>query len=77
MLVIQGLDDDVAPPENGRSLARDHPGRVRLLEVAGSGHEVLAERPDVVVPAIVAFVREIERKRPQVARSEPKANEAQ
>ena len=77
MLVIQGLDDDVAPPENGRSLARDHPGRVRLLEVAGSGHEVLAERPDVVVPAIVAFVREIERKRPQAARSEPKANEAQ
>jgi pimeloyl-ACP methyl ester carboxylesterase len=59
MLVIQGLADDVAPPENGRLLARDHPDRVRLLEVAEAGHEVLAERPDLVVPAIVAFVREI------------------
>jgi pimeloyl-ACP methyl ester carboxylesterase len=59
-LVIQGLDDDVAPPENGRSLARDHPDRVRLLEIAGAGHNVLTERPDAVVPAIVGFVREIE-----------------
>jgi pimeloyl-ACP methyl ester carboxylesterase len=60
-LVIQGTHDEVAPPENGRLLARDHGGRVRLLEVEGAGHEVLAERPDTVVPAIVAFVQEIER----------------
>lgn len=56
MLVIQGLDDGIAPPENGRQLARKHPGRVRLVEIEGVGHRLLHDRSDVVVPEIVAFV---------------------
>jgi pimeloyl-ACP methyl ester carboxylesterase len=33
MLVIQGLADVIAPPENGRSLKADYPERVTLLEL--------------------------------------------
>lgn len=59
-LVIQGLEDEVAVPENGRRLARDHPDRVRLLELEGAGHHPLRDRPDRVIPAVLAFLREIE-----------------
>jgi hypothetical protein len=38
MLVIQGLSDVVAPPENGRALKADYPERVTLVEFAGLGH---------------------------------------
>ena len=60
ILVIQGLDDRIAPPENGRRLASEYPTRVRLLEIPETGHLVLFERPDLVIPAILSFVREIE-----------------
>lgn len=64
MLVIQGLDDWIAVPENGRRLAHDYPQRVRLVEVADAGHGVLFEKPAVVIPEIVAFINSIERESP-------------
>jgi pimeloyl-ACP methyl ester carboxylesterase len=63
VLVIQGLDDRTAPPENGRALAREHPGRVRLIEIEGVGHAPLAERPERVIPAVVEFLTQWERAR--------------
>jgi len=45
MTVIQGLDDRIAPPENGRTLARKLGPRVTLHEVADAGHFLLLERP--------------------------------
>ena len=56
MLVIQGDADVLAPPENGRSLQRDYPDRVTLHEVAGGGHRIAEERPDLVAPLIVAWL---------------------
>jgi pimeloyl-ACP methyl ester carboxylesterase len=61
MLVIQGLDDGIAPPENGRQLARNHPDRVRLLEIEGVGHRLLHDRRNLVVPEILAFVAQQQR----------------
>ncbi|MGH0031187.1 MAG: alpha/beta fold hydrolase [Myxococcota bacterium] len=58
LLVIQGLDDTTAPPENGRRLAHDHPERVRLVEVADAGHEVLHQQSDRVAREILAFLAE-------------------
>jgi pimeloyl-ACP methyl ester carboxylesterase len=55
-LVIQGLDDRIAPPANGRALAAEHPERVQLLELERVGHSPLRERPDQVIPAIVEFL---------------------
>ncbi len=60
ILVIQGLDDHVAVPQNGRQLAAAFPNRVRLLEIPAAGHMVLFERPDLVIPAVLSFIREID-----------------
>jgi len=60
MLVIQGLEDYVAVPENGRSLALDFPDRVRLLEIPDAGHQALSQRPDLIIPEVVSFITKIE-----------------
>ena len=59
MLVLQGLYDVVAPPENGRSLKRDHPERVTLVEFEDLGHSMARERPDLVVNAIVSWTTKL------------------
>ncbi|MDA0824066.1 MAG: alpha/beta fold hydrolase [Proteobacteria bacterium] len=56
MMVIQGLNDRVAPPENGRALARDFPDRVTLHEIENAGHLVLFEQPERVIPLVIAFL---------------------
>ena len=59
MLVLQGLHDVIAPPENGRSLQRDHPERVTLVEFEDLGHAMARERPDLVVGAIVSWAKKL------------------
>ena len=61
MLVLQGLADVVAPPENGRSLKADYPERVTLVEFAGLGHFMIRERPDLIADAIIAFMKKLAR----------------
>jgi pimeloyl-ACP methyl ester carboxylesterase len=58
VLVVQGLEDRMAPPENGRALARALGARVRLVEVAGAGHALLPEQPARVASAIIEFLRD-------------------
>ena len=57
MLVLQGLHDVIALPENGRSLRQDHPERVTLVEFEDLGHAMVQERPDLVVDAIVTWAK--------------------
>lgn len=59
MLVLQGLHDVIAPPENGRSLRQDHPERVTLVEFEDLGHAMAQERPDLVVDAIVTWAKQL------------------
>ena len=59
MLVLQGLYDVIAPPENGRSLKRDHPERVTLVEFEDLGHSMARERPDLVADAIVTWAKKL------------------
>ncbi len=61
MLVVQGLDDHIAVPENGRRLAADYPERVRLREIPAAGHGVLFENPASVITEVLAFVQQVER----------------
>jgi pimeloyl-ACP methyl ester carboxylesterase len=61
MLVIQGLSDVVAPPENGRSLKADYSERVTLKEFSGLGHFMIRERPDLIAQAIIAFMQKLGR----------------
>ena len=59
MLVLQGLHDVHAPPENGRSLKQDYPDRVTLVEFPDLGHAIARERPDLVSNAIVAWATKL------------------
>jgi pimeloyl-ACP methyl ester carboxylesterase len=57
LLVIQGLQDIVAPPENGRMMKAELGERVELLELDGAGHALLPEQPEKIADAIIAFAR--------------------
>jgi len=61
VLVVQGLDDRMAPPENGRALVDRLGSRARLLELDRMGHAMLPERPDDLVAALCSFVDDIDR----------------
>ena len=57
ILVIQGLLDRIAPPENARALLDEFGERVKILELPNTGHAVLFEQLDVVSRAIVSFLK--------------------
>lgn len=56
VLVVQGLQDVCAVPENGRRYAAMHPDRVRLVEIEGAGHALLPEQPDAISAAVIGFL---------------------
>lgn len=56
VLVVQGLQDACAVPENGRRYAAMHPDRVSLVEIDGAGHALVPEQPDAVARAVVSFL---------------------
>jgi pimeloyl-ACP methyl ester carboxylesterase len=58
MLVIQGLQDKVAPPANGRDLKSSYPDRVTLVEVDAAGHGIVVEHPARLADETVRFLRE-------------------
>ena len=58
MLVIQGLDDLIAPPANGRALRNDFGERVKLIELENAGHSLTYEHPEVIAKEIVSFLQE-------------------
>jgi pimeloyl-ACP methyl ester carboxylesterase len=55
VLVLQGLDDVLAPPVNGRELANRLGARAKLIEIANAGHAMLPEQPLVVANALIDF----------------------
>jgi len=73
LLVIQGLDDEVAPPGNGHALRKQFGERVRVIDLPRAGHFLPLEQPEAVTRAVAEFVgaaqsradrlREIERSR--------------
>ena len=56
MLIVQGLDDKVAPPENGRRMLEEFGDRVTLINIEESGHVMGLEKPLETVNAIVDFL---------------------
>jgi pimeloyl-ACP methyl ester carboxylesterase len=56
MLVIQGLQDKVAPTGNGRDLKTNYADRVTLVEIDGAGHGVVVEHPVRIAEEIVRFL---------------------
>ena len=60
VLIVQGLQDVVAVPANGRDLAEKVGGRATLVEIDGAGHALLPEQPGQVAAAVVAFLRALQ-----------------
>ena len=54
VVIIQGLDDVSAPPENGRQLKQQIGDRAVLVELPGIGHALPVEDPDMVAAAVLA-----------------------
>jgi pimeloyl-ACP methyl ester carboxylesterase len=59
MLVIQGLQDTIALPENGRALKAEFGARVTLIEIDGAGHALLPEKPAEVAAAVLPFLERV------------------
>lgn len=56
MLIIQGLDDLLAPPANGRILRAKLGDRVRLIELEHTAHALLPERLKTIAKNIINFI---------------------
>ncbi|MBP0112838.1 alpha/beta fold hydrolase [Bradyrhizobium vignae] len=59
MLVVQGLDDDAAPPGNGHALRNTLGNRVTLVDIPQAGHFMLLEQPEPVFDAVRDFIKRI------------------
>lgn len=57
VLVVQGLQDACAVPENGRRYVAMHPDIATLVEIDGAGHALLPERPTAIAAAVIDFLR--------------------
>ncbi len=56
MLVMVGLDDVVAPPENGLRLAEARPDTT-LIGLPNCGHSMLDEQPEAILRMLTRFLR--------------------
>lgn len=56
LLVIQGLADVVAVPENGRRLLSEVGDRARLVEIEGATHALLLTHADAIAQAVLPFL---------------------
>lgn len=54
-LIIQGLDDVIAPPANSQNLAARRP-KTSLINLENCGHAMLPEQPDRIRDEIVNFL---------------------
>ena len=56
VLVVQGLNDAVAPVENGRRYQAESAPHARLIEIDNAGHALLPEQPDAIASAVLSFL---------------------
>ena len=54
--MIQGLDDEAAPPGNGHALREQFGERVRVIDLPRAGHFLVLEQPEAVTRAVAEFV---------------------
>ncbi len=57
LLVIQGLEDRMALPANGRMLKGELGARVTLVELTGASHALLPERPDAIAETVIGYLK--------------------
>ncbi|MCA3080314.1 MAG: alpha/beta hydrolase [Rhodocyclaceae bacterium] len=57
ILVVQPLQDVLAPPENIDALRAAAPGRIQVIQIDRAGHALLPEQPDAVAQAVIEFAK--------------------
>jgi pimeloyl-ACP methyl ester carboxylesterase len=55
-LVVQGSDDQIAPPENGELLKKEMGARLTLVSFPGAGHLLVATEPKKAASAVASFL---------------------
>lgn len=56
VLVVQALEDPIAPPENAEALAREFGERVRVVRLPHASHAILPEQPEAVAVVVTAYL---------------------
>jgi pimeloyl-ACP methyl ester carboxylesterase len=56
-LVVQGTDDQIAPPENGELLKQELGARVTLVSFPGAGHLFIVTEAEKTAAAMISFLR--------------------
>lgn len=58
MLIVQGLEDVTAPPENAWNLVNSRPN-ARLVAIPNCGHAMIPEQPLAIANAVISFLQEL------------------
>ena len=56
MLIVQPMQDKIAPPENAYALKEKCSQEVEIVEVQNAGHALLPEQPEAVATAVLDFL---------------------
>ena len=56
MLIVQPMQDRIAPIENAYALKEKCPQEVEIVEVQNAGHALLPEQPEAVAQAVLDFL---------------------
>lgn len=56
MLIVQGLDDKIAPPQNGVLMQEQFGERIRVVNLEDAGHLMGLEKPQEVSAAVIEFL---------------------
>jgi pimeloyl-ACP methyl ester carboxylesterase len=56
-LILQGAEDQIAPPENGEQLQKELGDRATLINVPGAAHLLPLEQPDAAASHMIDFIR--------------------
>lgn len=56
MLIVQPMQDRIAPIENAHALRDKCPQEIDIIEIQNAGHALLPEQPDTVADAVLAFL---------------------
>jgi pimeloyl-ACP methyl ester carboxylesterase len=61
-LILQGADDQIAPPANGVLLQKDLGGRATLVNVPQAGHLLPLEKTQTTASHMISFIRQLDAK---------------
>jgi pimeloyl-ACP methyl ester carboxylesterase len=58
-LILQGAEDQIAPPENGEDLKQELGDRATLVNVPGAAHLVPLEQPETAASRAIGFIQQL------------------